>query len=332
MSRVDVIIPCYNYGHYLENCVQSVLSQEGVDVRVLIIDDASPDNTPEVAAKLMTQDERIEYRRHAHNLKHIATYNEGLAWATGAYTLLLSADDLLTPGALNRAAGLMDAHPEVVMTYGKQIVFAKEPLPPCESEASRYTVLTGPEFIEQCCRSASNPVNTPTAFVRTSFQKKVGDYRIELPHTADMDMWLRFAAYGSVGVIEANQAFKRMHQSNMQHGYLANPLGDLPQRRQTFDGFFAACSAQVAEAGHLHRLALDAMGLEAFWIASRMFDQGQLTECASILNSAVELNPGLKDSPQFSRLAWKRRLGTRAWQLIRPFVDTVRGANAALFS
>ena len=49
MSRVDVIVPCYNYGRFLRECVESVLSQP-VDVRVLIIDDASTDDTPQVAA------------------------------------------------------------------------------------------------------------------------------------------------------------------------------------------------------------------------------------------------------------------------------------------
>ena len=48
MSSVDVVVPCYNYARYLETCVSSVLDQEGVDVRVLIIDDASSDRSAEV--------------------------------------------------------------------------------------------------------------------------------------------------------------------------------------------------------------------------------------------------------------------------------------------
>ncbi|MGO7624616.1 glycosyltransferase family 2 protein, partial [Rhizobium ruizarguesonis] len=52
MHSVDVVIPCYKYAHFLEECVGSVLSQAGVDVRVLILDDCSPDNTPEVGMAL----------------------------------------------------------------------------------------------------------------------------------------------------------------------------------------------------------------------------------------------------------------------------------------
>ncbi len=81
MIRVDVIIPCYNYARYLRGCVESVLQQVGVDVRVLIIDDCSPDDTPDVARLLTQNDNRVEYRRHAVNHRHIKTYNEGFEWA-----------------------------------------------------------------------------------------------------------------------------------------------------------------------------------------------------------------------------------------------------------
>ena len=56
LARIDVFIPCYKYGCFLYQCVNSVLDQAGVDVRVLVIDDASPDNTAEVAAALARED------------------------------------------------------------------------------------------------------------------------------------------------------------------------------------------------------------------------------------------------------------------------------------
>ena len=96
MSRVDVIVPCYNYARYLPACAGSALDQPGVDVRVLVIDDCSPDDTPAVGKKLAAEDARVEFRRHEQNKGHIETYNEGIEWASGDYVLLLSADDMVT--------------------------------------------------------------------------------------------------------------------------------------------------------------------------------------------------------------------------------------------
>jgi Glycosyl transferase family 2 len=74
VSSVDVVVPCYRYGHFLRECVESVLNQSGVNVRVFIIDNASPDNTAEVSAALVNEDPRVGFIRHSENKGHIPTY------------------------------------------------------------------------------------------------------------------------------------------------------------------------------------------------------------------------------------------------------------------
>ena len=123
MSGVDVVVPAYNYGHFLRECVESVLAQSHPDLRVLIIDDASIDQTQAVCAALAAEDPRVEIRRHAVNQGHIQTYNEGIALAERDYMLLLSADDFLLPGALARAVAVLDARPDVGLAYGDYVTF-----------------------------------------------------------------------------------------------------------------------------------------------------------------------------------------------------------------
>ncbi|KCZ58328.1 glycosyltransferase family 2 protein [Hyphomonas chukchiensis] len=131
MADVDVVIPCYNYAHYLEGCVASILSQRDVDVRILIIDDCSPDNTEEVGRRLAAEDHRVHYSKNPQNLRLIATANRGiLDWAESRYTLLISADDALTPGALARAVEILDQHPEAGMLYGMAVMMGSEGPPP----------------------------------------------------------------------------------------------------------------------------------------------------------------------------------------------------------
>src|SRR3954449_10580399 len=148
---VSVVIPCYKYGRFLPDCVRSVLDQEGVDARVLIIDDASPDDSAEVALRLAAEDERVEARIHEVNRGHIATYNEGLLeWADGDYSVLLSADDRLTPGALSRAVALLDANPTVGFCYGRPVHFTHPgPPPPARTQVKGHSVWSGRWWLER---------------------------------------------------------------------------------------------------------------------------------------------------------------------------------------
>src|SRR5215218_5230435 len=77
--RVSVVIPCYNYARYLVACVDSVAGQHGVEVEIVIVDDASTDDSAAVARRISDLDPRVRMIEHRENRGHIATYNDGLA-------------------------------------------------------------------------------------------------------------------------------------------------------------------------------------------------------------------------------------------------------------
>ena len=133
LASVTVVVPCYNYGRFLSQVAGSVLSQERVNARVIIVDDASTDDSAAIAQQLAAADARIEVVIHAENQGRIRTYNDGLQRVVTAYAALLSADDLLVPGALARATDLMTCRPEVGMVYGQP-----SPSPTRERRTSRW--------------------------------------------------------------------------------------------------------------------------------------------------------------------------------------------------
>jgi glycosyltransferase involved in cell wall biosynthesis len=330
VSRVDVIVPCYKYGRYLRQCVESVLSQSHGDLRVMIIDDCSPDHTLEVGRELAGQDPRVAYRRHESNRGHIATYNEGLDWADGDYVLLLSADDLLTPGALKRVVKVFDTLPDSHLVFGHEIRFWDgQPLPEPRDFGEDYSwhIISGSDFIESCCGSGDNPVPTPTAVVRTAVLRRIGGYREELPHSADMELWLRLAAFGSVCRIEADQAFKRRHAVNMHHQYMDTMIGDLRQRKAAFEFLFRAYGEKIDQRERLEKSAYRSLGMLGFWEASAAFDRCDLTGCQEYLDFAMALDPGLDVRPEWARFALKRRLGPKVWRIVRPLVTLLRRSS-----
>ena len=314
MSSVDVIVPCYRYGHFLRQCVESILTQSLKNVRVLIIDDASPDETAGVAAELVKQDCRVTSLRHGTNQGHIYTYNEGIEWASSDYMLVLSADDYLLPGSLSRAVKLLDSHSHVGFVFGNVIELKSADTSGQlqdmvdEGVASIERILQGLEFIEMS--GADNIVKTPTAIVRTELQKRLGGYRPELPHSGDMEMWLRLAAHGQVGIVEAYQAVYRRHSANMSNDYCPQyGLPDLQQRKSAFDCFFRTCGDVVPNAQRLHRKLMWALGSNAVGAASRAFNDGELGVSALLRVFAVGVCPEIKRSWRWTKLAMKRCLG-----------------------
>jgi glycosyltransferase involved in cell wall biosynthesis len=297
MSSVSVFVPCYDYAAYLRQAVESVLGQEGVDVEVLILDDCSPDDTPAVAADLAAEDGRVTVRRHAVNRGHIATYNEGLDWASGDYTVLLSADDVLVPGALARAAGLLDAHPEVGFVYGQALRFRSgAELPAARRGRGRegWEVVPGRDWIAQRCREARNCITSPEVVVRTSLQRRLGGYRPELPHTGDLEMWMRFAAHAPVGVLQADdQAYFRVHGRSMQRTRFDAFLDKLVQRRQAFATLFREHGDHIPDAARLQRMAERGLAADALWAitAAALRGRWSATPNAALLEFARSTAP-----------------------------------------
>lgn len=99
MMRFSVIIPAYNAQDVLEPCVASVLSQEGVEVEIVVVDDGSRDDTRAVAERLAAQDCRVRVVSKPNGGVSSAR-NAGLDVATGEAVLFVDADDALVPGAL----------------------------------------------------------------------------------------------------------------------------------------------------------------------------------------------------------------------------------------
>jgi glycosyltransferase involved in cell wall biosynthesis len=324
MSSVSVVIPCYNYGRYLRQAVESAFAgQDGVDVRVLIIDDASTDDSAEVAKELMTTDSRVEVVVHQTNQGNLATYNEGLLeWADGDYCVLLSADDRLCPGALTRAASLLDANPNVGFVYGHPLHFMEgAPLPQARSAARGSSVWTGHWWIERRFRSAVNCITSPEVTVRTSLQKRVGGYDPRLPHSGDLDMWLRLAAHADVGYIRGvDQAYYRVHASNMTR--TRTPLVDLRQRRLAFEAALAASGSELPDAARLSAIVHRKLSREALWRAARAYDRGRTTELPvdELIAFALNCWPEVARTPLYRSVQLRRRIGPRYMPYFQPLV------------
>ena len=311
MSRVDVVVPCYNYGRYLAGCVGSVLEQPGVDVRALIIDDCSSDDSAAIGRALAQADPRVEFRRHAVNAGHIATYNEGLLdWARGDYSVLLSADDLLAPGALARAVRIMDADRRIGLVYGRCPSFSNErQLPQNLPREAGYTRWPGRQWLAGRCRAGHNVISSPEAVVRGSVQRAVGGYRPELPHAGDLEMWMRVAVRSDVAYVKGPpQAFYRVHAFGVLRARYRGKLTDLEQRKTAFDTFFRA-HPDLPNAGALADLAARTLAREALWEACRAYDRNEVEQADVRGLEGFAMQTWAGATPELRALKRRRQLG-----------------------
>src|SRR5688572_5841450 len=99
--KVSVLIPTYNYAHYLDEAIKSVLNQTFSDFELIIVDDKSSDNTSEVVQKFLS-DPRVSFYINDENLGLVHNFNRCLEYAKGDYIKFLMADDIFNEQLLEK--------------------------------------------------------------------------------------------------------------------------------------------------------------------------------------------------------------------------------------
>lgn len=111
MPKVSVCIPTYNRSHYLNYAIESVLAQTYPDFELIVCDDGSQDDTPDLMASLT--DRRLRYLRHPQNIGRSRNMRSGFEAATGEYFIKFDDDDALTPEFLAKTVAILDGNSTV---------------------------------------------------------------------------------------------------------------------------------------------------------------------------------------------------------------------------
>lgn len=328
MSTVGVVVPCYRYGHLLRESVGSVLDQVGVDVRVLIIDDASPDDSADRAREFAAEDPRVEVVVHPENRGHIRTYNEGLLdWCDTDYAVLLSADDMLTSGALRRAVDFLDASPSAGLVYGHYIRFdGVTPRAPARTGSPSWKLYDGQAWLRRRFSHGNGCIASPEVVVRTAVQRAVGGYDPSLPHTGDIEMWMRFATYADLGYLRGvDQAYYRVHGTSMSTTYRADGgLGDLRQRWAAYEAFLRKEGDRVNQPELMERTIRRRIARDALWRACRALDGGRADRepVEELVAFATDIYDGARGLSEYRGLRWRRAVGDRISPSLRRVIPT----------
>lgn len=223
---ISFLVPCFNYARYLRECVDSIRKQTFGDFELLILDDASTDETPHLARALETEDPRIHYIRREKNIGHLQNYNDGIRRANGELIWLISADDCLSSPDIaaryveqfrkNPSLGLAFCRVQCIdeesRPYDKYIPRAEYPSLPGDP-----TVFRGHDFYRTLLKE--NFVASPSALARKACYEENGYFHLALTHSGDWYNWLVFALDRDVYYDPEPAVFYRKHAANMHATY-----------------------------------------------------------------------------------------------------------------
>jgi hypothetical protein len=203
-EKVTVVIPCFRQAHFLPEAIESVLAQDHGVVEIVVVDDGSPDNVGEVAARYPG----VKCLRQP-NGGLAAARNAGLEEATGEFVLFLDADDRLLPEAVGRGLEELEADPGAMMAAGIWQLIGEEgePLP---ADPPQQPPDAFPALLESCF------ISTPAAVLyRRELFRQIGGFDSSVSASADYDLYLRTAASFPVRLHPHVVAEYRRHGANM---------------------------------------------------------------------------------------------------------------------
>lgn len=191
--KVSILMAAWNRARFLGRSVQSIQLQTFRDWELIITDDGSTDETPQVVRRLVEGDKRIIYVRLDHLGRIAKVSNAGVRRACGEYVAILDDDDWwVVDDKLEKQVKFLDTHPEYVGCGGGLILV---------DEAGRETGrVLKPEHDEDIRKYAliANPMANATALFRRADAEKIGWYDETMLQFADWDFWLKMGHEGKL--------------------------------------------------------------------------------------------------------------------------------------
>lgn len=199
IPRVAVVIPCFNYGRFIEETVASVQRQEPCEI--VVVDDGSDDqSTLQVLRRLA--DSGIQVLRHENRGLSEARMT-GVRATSAAYVHVLDADDLLAPGAITALADVLDARPDLAAAWGHYQTFGANSCRfPCAPSLDPWRIT----YIDEI---------PATAMVRRDAIACSGGWSMGSGYE-DWDFWMNLAelGYTGTGLGEVTLLY-RVHHASM---------------------------------------------------------------------------------------------------------------------
>jgi glycosyltransferase involved in cell wall biosynthesis len=298
--RVSVVIPAYNAAPTLGRTLESVLKQTFASLDVIVVDDGSTDDTAEIAQS--TGDVRVKVIQTPNGGVSRAR-NRGMAGASGELIALLDADDLWLPDKLEKQVNLMDAEPDIGVSFTAATRVDESGSVIGELPALMYDDYSAALLLYSVVISAADS----TAVIRRDVAEQLGGFDPNFSQCADWDYFLRASRVATIAPLPEPLVLYWTAASNMSRdiallerdtfAVLRKTFDDpefaayVPIRRRVYSNHWMICSGSYLHAGLMgaalrclvHGLAADPsnlgrpLGLPRRWLQRLRISPGAVT-------------------------------------------------------
>lgn len=278
---ITVLMSCYNAARWLDEAINSVLSQTFRDFEFIIIDDGSEDETLNIIQRVAEQDPRIVMVAKQ-NSGLADSLNVGIHKARGKWIARIDADDICETTRLEKQLAVVLANPA--------LVFIGSGLKEINEKGCVELTYSYPTSHELLVRNLISQRKFPphsSAFFSTKIVRDIGGYRPRIRRSQDADLWLRLSEVGEIACLDEPLVRIRKHTNQISH--------DDSGKRQAINGRIVLTSYYIRQLGAPDPVNLDQASFESFceWITMKLENE----KAFEIEKLRKELDHSFRDAP-----------------------------------
>lgn len=190
--KVSICIPTHNRAQFIENAIESALNQTYSNIELIVVDNASTDNTESIVNKYT--DPRLKYFKNDRNIGMYANFNRCLELANGKYIQLLHSDDYIDEDFIEKCVTFLESHENVYLTFTSARLFENDKIIDTYhvENSDNESIFYAPEgFIKLLC--SGNFISCPSVILRSTVIDTIGPFSLEFPYAGDYYQWLKIS-------------------------------------------------------------------------------------------------------------------------------------------
>ena len=204
MPLVSVVVPVYNGADIIGGTLESILNQTYSNMEIIVVDDASTDNSREIISSYKDSRIRPVFLEKNHNVCYSG--NIGFQLAKGKYVALIGHDDLWKEDKLEKQVSFLEKHPTCTVCFTWVDIIDEDKNIINDQWQWLYDIFCGNNYSQDYWKKVlllgGNQFCAPSACIRRAFLGKTGFYRYGLVQLQDYDLWMRLLCEGPVYVLQ----------------------------------------------------------------------------------------------------------------------------------